>query len=312
MANILVTGGAGFVGSNLVNRLLHENHEVSIVDNFSNGLRTNVPNQAKLYEYDLGDKAWISSMANTKFDIVIHCAAQSSNATSFKNPHRDLNDNLLSTLNIIEFCNAMSIKRIIFTSSMSVYGNTSNFPTKSSTSPLPETFYALHKATSEKYFHYNPHLNWTIFRLYTTYGAGQNLANREQGLVKIFLKYILDNEPVQIHGSGERIRDIIHVNDVVEAIVLSLNNQVTFGKTYNLGTGQTILVSEIIAQIYSNLGIQDPLPSIYGSPDIGDPFKTHADISDINLDLNWKPRITPEQGISLTTSNYLPNRKNSM
>jgi UDP-glucose 4-epimerase len=304
MARVLVTGGAGFVGSNLVSKLIQENHEVTIIDDFSNGLSSNVNPAAKLVNADLSENAWLNQLTGQKFDALVHCAAQASNATSFKDPIRDMYANQLSTLHVVRFCEKESIRRLIFTSSMSVYGNAENFPTLSSTLPKPETYYALHKATAESYLKLNPKLDWTIFRLYTTYGAGQNLANQEQGLVKIFLSYILKGEPVKVHGSGDRVRDIIHVSDVVDAIYLSLFNEKSYLKTYNLGTGLTITVKQLIARLYQEMGISEPPNVIYEPADIGDPNKTHADISDAKIDLGWAPKVNPEDGIVLTVSKY--------
>ncbi len=305
MAKILVTGGAGFVGSNLVSKLIAELHDVWIIDDFSNGLESNLNPHARFLKADLSESNWRTELQHEQFDIVVHCAAQASNATSFKNPMRDLLDNLLATQQVIKYCEDQSIRRVIFTSSMSVYGNSYIFPTPVDTNPNPGTFYALHKSTAEKYFEFSKTLDWTIFRLYTTYGAGQNLANREQGLVKIYLTYILNEENVVVHGSADRVRDIIHVNDVVEAIYSSLFNIKTFGRIYNLGTGQTIKVKQIIQQLYEGLGITNPPRVIYEAADYGDPEVTHADITLTLRDLDWKPQISPAMGIALTISHYV-------
>ena len=304
MSRILVTGGAGFVGSNLVNKLIQVGHSVTIVDDFSNGLVSNVEKSIPLLKADLSKDLWIKELAGEKFNVVIHCAAQASNATSFKNPILDANANQISTLQVLKYCELESIDRLIFTSSMSVYGNQSIFPTPPTTTPNPETYYALHKATSETYLRLSENINWTIFRLYTTYGAGQNLLNKEQGLVKIFLNYILDGVPVRVHGSGQRVRDIIHVRDVVEAIHLSIFNNKTHKQIYNLGSGQTITVDHIINSLYTHMQLNKKYDVIYEPADIGDPFKTHADIYSTKSDLDWSPTITPEEGIELTASKY--------
>ena len=304
MARILVTGGAGFVGSNLASKLIEEHHQVFIIDDFSNGLESNLSPHARFLRANLSESNWRKELQNEDFDVVIHCAAQSSNATSFKNPMRDLLDNLLATQQVIKYCEEQSIRRVIFTSSMSVYGNTLVLPTPVDTTPNPETIYALHKATAEGYFKLHNNLDWTIFRLYTTYGAGQNLENREQGLVKIYLAYILKGEPVVVHGSGDRIRDIIHVSDVVNAIYLSIFNFKTFRQIYNLGSGQTIQVKQIIEHLYDSMGIFNPPRVIYEGPDVGDPTVTYADISKTKKDLGWNPRINATNGITMTVSKY--------
>lgn len=307
MSRILVTGGAGFVGSNLINRLLLDGHSIVSVDNYSNGLSANQVSGVSYLNFDIASEDSWMQVDGKKFDAVFHLAAQASNAVSFRNPVEDLKINQQATLNVIAFCQRENVKRMIFTSSMSVYGNPTIFPTPSSELPNPETYYAIHKAASEKYISFSKNMDWTIFRLYTTYGSGQNLANLEQGLVKIFLGYVLRGEPIKVHGSLERIRDIIHVSDVVEALAKSLENKTSFQKIYNLGTGLTLSVGEIIEQIVRESGNTITYPIEIEPGDIGDPHKTQANIADVQQDLQWSPKIGPSEGISRTILKYLAN-----
>ena len=305
MSRILITGGAGFVGSNLINRLLLDGHSIVSMDDYSNGLIANQVNGVNYLNFDIASEdSWIQ-VEGKNFDAVFHLAAQASNAVSFKNPAEDLKINQQATLNVIAFCQRENVKRLIFTSSMSVYGNPTIFPTPTSELPNPQTYYAIHKAASEKYISFSKNIDWTIFRLYTTYGSGQNLANLEQGLVKIFLGYLLRGEPIKVHGSLDRVRDIIHVSDVVEALAISLENKTSYQKIYNLGTGLTLTVGEIIEQIVSESRNAKTYPIIIESGDIGDPHKTQADIADVQQDLEWRPKIGPSEGISRTILNYL-------
>ena len=305
MGLFLVTGGSGFVGSNLCAKLVQSGHEVVSVDNYSNGLTSNeVPGVVYVNDDVALESTW-EKLRKYRFNAVFHLAAQSSNATSFKKPRLDLEANQISTLHVLEYCKTQGIKRLIFTSSMSVYGNPSVTPTPSSEIPNPQTFYAVHKATSESYIRFSNDLNWTIFRLYTTYGSGQNMSNLEQGLVKIFLGFILRNEPVRVHGSLDRIRDIIHVSDVVEALMLSIDQEKSHNKIYNLGSGVTLTVREIIEQLLLNYGKPLDYPIITEQADQGDPFITHAEIKDVRADLNWEPRISPQTGILMTIKKYI-------
>ena len=305
MGLFLVTGGSGFVGSNLCTRLIQCGHQVVSVDNYSNGLTSNeVPGVV----YQNGDVALESTwekLQKFNFNAVFHMAAQSSNATSFKTPRLDFEANQVSTLLALEYCKTQGIKRLIFTSSMSVYGNPRITPTPSSEIPNPQTFYAAHKATSESYIRFSDDLDWTIFRLYTTYGSGQNMSNLEQGLVKIFLGFILRNEPIKVHGSLDRIRDIIHVSDVVEALILSIDQPKSHKNIYNLGSGSTITVREILEQLLVNFGKPCDYPIITEQADQGDPFVTHADIEDVKADLGWEPRVSPQKGIMMTLNKYI-------
>lgn len=307
MSKILVTGGAGFVGSNLISRLDRDGHSILSVDNYSNGLTENQLDGVRYIEFDVANELSWKQIEGEKFDAVYHLAAQASNAASFKNPNDDLKINQLGTLNVIRYCQEEKIKRLIFTSSMSVYGNPSVFPTPPTEHPRPETYYAIHKAASEMYVTLSGKTDWTIFRLYTTYGSGQNLANLEQGLVKIFLGYVLRGEPVKVHGSLDRVRDIIHVSDVVEALTIALENQNSYRKIYNLGTGITLTVGEIIQKILSESGKEKSYPIEIEPGDTGDPHKTQAEISDVQHDLGWIPQIKPSEGISKTVLKYIVN-----
>ena len=161
---------------------------------------------------------------------------------------------------------------------------------------------------AEKYirlFSANSNINYTIFRLYTSYGVGQNLKNRNQGLLSIYLSYILANDELIIKGSADRKRDIICVSDVVDAIVMSYDVKRTFNKTYNLGSGVTISVKEIIDLLVRGL-VKNPneYPIKYLDNTTGDPFETHADMSLLMSDLGWSPKLMPKEGIQKTIEFY--------
>lgn len=302
---ILITGGAGFVGHYLTKNLLNHGFNVEIIDNFSNSdFALQELSKSSVHNFDLAIPEWKSHLIKKNFDVIIHCAAQSSNAISQDSPFQDLDSNQLATLQVLDFCNKSGVKRLIFTSSMSVYGNASMFPTPPNNICLPLTNYAIHKLASEHYIKNQIDLDWTIFRLYTTYGSGQFLKNKKQGLIKIYLSYLIENKPIVVHGDINRIRDIIHVSDVVSAITKSISNKITFNKIYNLGSGKTISVSQILEKLISEFGLPSDYPIKITDADIGDPFKTHADISSLTKDLDWKPLISPLDGIKLTVNAY--------
>jgi UDP-glucose 4-epimerase len=188
---------------------------------------------------------------------------------------------------------------------MSVYGEPTQLPTPVTEETRPATYYAIHKDASEKYIMMQDELNWTIFRLYTTYGFGQNLNNLEQGLIKILLGFILREEKVTVHGSLDRERDIIHVDDVVSALILSLENRRSFGRTYNLGTGRRMTIREILDELLRLTGKDSSYPIQVCDSDKGDPYKTHADVSQTVSDLDWIPHVTPQEGLRRTVEGYL-------
>ncbi len=310
MKHYLLTGGAGFVGSVLGRRLIASGQQVTVVDDLSNGKRANLPEKARFLEMDLADEGGYPQLANDRFDAVIHCAAQSSNAISFKDPRADLAANQLATLNLLEFCRKQGIRRFLFTSSMSVYGRPKSIPTPESEPCYPDSFYAVHKLASEHYVRIYAQeygIEPTVFRLYTTYGYGQNLENMQQGLLSIYLGYMLKDAPLVVKGSGQRLRDIVHVEDVADAMLLSLHNPATVGKTYNLGTGESRSISAIINDLLAGLG-KDPAtyPIEWGPPTPGDPPVTHASIRNITRDTGWQPKISIKEGIRRTVEGYRP------
>jgi len=304
----LVTGGGGFVGRVLTNRLIKEGYHVTIVDDLSNTRYENINKNSEFYKLDISDSISFDILPNYPYEIVFHIAAQSSNAISWKFPEKDLLVNQLGTYNILDFCIKHNIKRFVFTSSMSAYGVPGIYPTPESIDMKPDTFYAVHKLASEHYlriFAKEHDMNYTIFRLYTTYGHGQNLDNVNQGLLSIYLSYIINNKPLIVKGSKDRTRDIIHVSDVLDAMILSLTNDKSYNKTYNMGTGIKITIENIIELLITGMGFNiKEYPVKYQDGTQGDPFDTLADISLIGQDLGWKPKISPREGIQLTIDAY--------
>lgn len=305
---ILVTGGAGFVGSYLCRMLHNEGYSVTAIDDLSNGRKDNIEKGIDFIKADITTDECYKKLADYSFDTVIHCAAQTSNALSFRNPKHDMLVNQLGTLKTLDFCVQKKIKRYIFTSSMSVYGQPQRLPTRETDICYPDSFYAVHKLASEYYIRIYAQqygLNYTIFRLYTTYGHGQNLENRDQGLLSIYLSYIVKNETLIVKGSKDRTRDIVHVSDVAHAIKLSLDNNNAYGKIYNLGTGKNTKIEKIIELITNKLGYaKGEYPIRYEDSTQGDPFDTCADIRSAKKDLNWSPEIAPEKGVFLTLEGY--------
>jgi len=308
MKQILITGGAGFVGSYLCNAFKSFGYDVVAVDDLSNGKESNIKPGVHLEKIDLSTNDIFTKLNKYKFNAVIHCAAQSSNALSFVNIKRDMDSNLVSTYNVLEFCKDRDINRLIYTSTLSVYGQTIQLPTPEHVKPKPDSYYAINKLAGEQYIKlfstYN-NINYTIFRLYTTYGIGQNLENRNQGLLSIFISYILANEKLIVKGSPDRKRDIISVNDVVDAIVKSIDKEITYNKTYNLGSGKSLSIGSIINLLIKGLA-ENPqeYPVKYEQNTLGDPFETLADMSKIKTDLSWSPKSLPEEGIQKTIELY--------
>lgn len=305
---IIVTGGAGFVGKWLCEKLVSIGHKILVIDNLSNGTKSNFIKSIEYIDINISNNNSFINIPNYKFKCIIHLAAQASNAISFNNPIDDLNTNQIGTYNLLEFAKKRGINKFIYSSSMSTYGSANHFPTNENSEMMPESFYAVHKLAGEHYckiFKQEYGIDYTIFRFYTVYGHGQNLLNVNQGLLSIYLSYIINKQPILIKGSIERIRDIIHVSDVVQAICLSIESTASNNKTYNLGSGQARTIKELIDSLTFEFGYKPgEYPIIFEQGTPGDPFCTLADLTKIKMDLNWEPKISPEEGIKLTVKSY--------
>ena len=251
---LLVTGGAGFIGSKLINILLKENHEITTIDNLSSGHIENIPDCVNFINGNCGDDNLINNL-NTKYDAIIHLAAQSGGEGSFYDVIYDINTNAKATLLLLELAKRTDCKRFIFTSTVAVYGGKNNIEYYSEDDPVdPHTFYAVNKLTSEHYmrlYYENYNINYTIFRLFNCYGPGQNLSNLSQGIVSIYLRQFIDDnfDHVLVKGALTRYRDLIYIDDVTNILNDSITNDKFFNEIINLGTGKKTTVESLLDKI---------------------------------------------------------------
>jgi UDP-glucose 4-epimerase len=298
----LVTGGAGFIGSHLVERLLAQGHKVTVVDNLSNGSEDNVPEQAELIKADLSNERELCSLESISCDVVFHLAAQSSGALSFEDPLADLQSHVLATYFLLEWCRKNGVKRFLFSSSTTVYGDPLYLPVDENHPQQPKTYYAAGKAACEAYIKLFQTLgiDTTIFRLPNVYGPGQNLENKDQGMISIYLSYFLENRPVIVKGSPERFRDFIYVGDVVDAFLMALDHPAAVGKIYNLASGSKTTVQDIVDSLVAIFGHSDyPIEIKDGTP--GDQFGIVCNTGLIEETFGWRAQISIHEGLLRTT-----------
>ena len=297
---ILVTGGAGFIGSALARRLLAEGHDVMIIDNLSTGKRSNVPNRATFIEADLSDPRSLKLIPAGRFDGVVHLAAQSSGAIGQANPYADMQANVGSTMLLSRWCLQKQVARFLYASSMTVYGRGNREPVDESVPCLPISYYGVSKLTAENYLRLacDEGLSVTTFRFYNVYGRGQNLSNRYQGMLSIYLAYLLDTVPVPVTGSLDRYRDFVHVDDVVEAIMLALTQPNTASLVYNIGTGQRTLVRDLLARLVGAVGLPASHPIEEQAGSASDIFGSIANAQLAKRELGWQPRVSLDKGIA--------------
>jgi UDP-glucose 4-epimerase len=249
MGKILITGVAGFIGSYVATRFLQEGYSVVGVDDLSSGRIENVPAGVEFLQ---GDLAQASTIASLPSDCrkVLHLAGQSSGEISFDDPVADLEKNTISTMNLIRYGIDNQVERMVYASSMSVYGAVENKPISENHGCSPLSCYGVGKHAAEEYLRvYQSKLPSTSLRMFNVYGPGQDLSNLRQGMVSIYLAQALNGGRIEVKGSTDRFRDLIYIDDVVEAWFRASTYPVAIGKTFNVGTGVRTTVGELLEQV---------------------------------------------------------------
>jgi len=296
---ILITGGAGFIGSNIADRYLELGHEVVILDNLSTGKKKNIHPDAKFYEFDICDPKIKFVFEVERPDIVNHHAAQIDVRQSVSDPENDARINILGTINLLQHCANYNVKKVVFASTGgAIYGEQDYFPADENHPTRPLSPYGITKLTCEKYlyFYQQSHgLNYTVLRYANVYGPRQN-PHGEAGVVAIFCKKMLDKSQPVINGKGTQTRDYVFVGDVVKASELALaggDNQI-----YNIGTGIETDVNTIFQKIAKYM--DNPVKEVHGSGQPGEQMRSVLDYSLINKQLDWKPAVDLDSGLEKT------------
>lgn len=300
---ILVTGGAGFIGSNLVDQYLALGHEVAVADNFVTGLRENLNPKAKFYELDISDqKETQKVILDFAPEIINHQAAHLSVSESVKNPQYDANTNILGLLNLLEPACKNGLKKIVVASSGGVvYGETGNIPTLEDEPTKPISPYGVSKLTTENYLNYyfkQYGLDWVALRYSNVYGPRQN-PKGETGVIAVFMNLLGQNLQPQIFGNGLQTRDYVYIDDVVSANMLATNNG--FG-AYNIATSRETNVIEVFDLVQDLMGTN--FPKKFGPRREGEQLRSCLSVDRAKNDLGWKPKINLSEGIRRTVAWY--------
>lgn len=312
---ILVTGGAGFIGSNVVDGYIEKGHSVVIADNLYTGKRENINRSATFYETDIRSSEMESIIKKEKPDIINHHAAQISVPASVENPIFDADVNIKGFINILETSRKNDVKKIIFISSGgAIYGEAGQYPTTESYSPKPLSPYAISKFVSEHYLNYYNHqwgIDYTILRYSNIYGPRQ-IPHGEAGVVAIFMDLLMKNKPCTLyHFSDEpfgMVRDYCFVGDIVRANILALDHGTN--DNFNIGTGKETntmnlfkIIFEEIKKIKTDLDhkISDPETQIARPGDIP---KSCLVIDKAKTALGWQPEVSLKKGIKSTLEWY--------
>lgn len=300
MSKILVTGGAGFIGSNLVDALIEAGHEVAVIDNLSTGQRENLNAEAKFFEIDITDKQGVDKVfGEFTPDAMFHLAAQASVIVSSENPAKDVEVNVIGTINLLEACEKYKVQKFIFSSTGgAIYGDDAPRPTTEEAEERPISPYGMDKLSAEKYiafFAKRANMTAVCLRYANVYGPRQN-SKGEAGVVAIFTDKMLKGETVSIYGDGSHTRDYVYVGDVVQANLKALAFEKS--ETYNIGTGEETSVNQIIEMLKKET---DSKSEITNTPYKADEQAASSlSAQKAGLELDWIPATPLEEGIKKT------------
>ena len=262
---VVVTGVAGFIGSRVAARMAAEGFTVIGVDDLSSGKQSNVPSSINFIQGNLADTQTISKLPKAA-EFVLHLAGQSSGEMSFDDPVADLEKNTISTLNLIKYGIGANISKLVYASSMSVYGNVPDAPIGEDEHVAPLSCYGVGKLAAENYLNvFGQQLSSVSLRMFNVYGPGQDMTNLRQGMVSIYLAQALTNKHIVVKGSLERFRDFIYIDDVVEAWFRAATFAGVVGNTINIGTGVRTTVAQVLEAVKANVvgttvEVTDPTP----------------------------------------------------
>ena len=297
---VLITGGAGFIGSNITDRLIELGHNTVVVDNLATGKKENINKKCVFYEYDIRGKDLIGIFKKEMPDIVIHSAAQLSVRLSVEDPLYDCHVNVLGGLNVFNCSNQCGVKKVIFASSGgTVYGEQEKFPADESHSANPISPYGVAKLASEKYLNYFNMaygLKYTALRYANIYGPRQDPLG-EAGVVAIFSKIMLLGETPVINGDGRQTRDYVFVDDAVAANIKAIESD--FVGCINIGTQIETTVNELFNILKSASGKKD-MGEMHGPAKPGEQFRSVLANGLAKKVLGWQPAVSINEGLEMT------------
>lgn len=300
---ILVTGGAGFIGSHIVDGYITAGHSVTVLDNLSTGVRENLNPQAEFVEADLRDRTTVETLLkSTQFDLVNHHAAQLDVRVSVRDPQFDAEVNIIGSLNLLQAAVESGVRQVIFASSAgTVYGEQEYFPADEGHPTNPISPYGVAKLTVEKYLHYYHHvigLNYVVLRYTNVYGPRQN-PHGEAGVVAIFCQQMLHDKIPTIYGDGEQTRDYVFALDVANANRLALEYLSTVHSgVFNICTNTETTVNQLFHTLNHITG--NNLPEIHAPARAGEQLRSVCMYTHAQQELGWYPSVNFNEGIAQT------------
>ncbi|MCI5064988.1 GDP-mannose 4,6-dehydratase [bacterium] len=316
---VAVTGGAGFIGSHLVDGMVESGHEVLVIDDLSSGFRENVPKGVEFLEASFFSEEALERIRRWQPEVIIHAAAQISVRISMENPELDAEVNVTGLLRLFSLLSSMGTgdqrppALVMISTGGAMYGETDRVPTPESSDPAPESLYGLHKRFGELYCDFWARVAdvpYAVLRLGNVYGPRQN-PHGEAGVVAIFAERLLRGDSCTIYGSGEQSRDFIAVTDVVSAVKLVLKRLASGeeqGGPWNIGTGRELTVNALFQELVAvvrEMGIVEEERSFqprYGEARSGEQQRSALDPKKAQEELGWRPSCDLTQGLRETVA----------
>ena len=298
---ILVTGGAGFIGSHITDLLIKDGHAVTVLDNLSGGHKDQINPKAKLIVGDIGNSQKTKE-ALKGIDCVIHAAGLIIVPESVADPIKYCDNNVLGTVNLLQTMKDSGVKKIIFSSSACVYGTPDHLPIKEDAPLRPDNPYGATKASIEAFlqaFNANHNFDVTILRYFNPYGPGE-LHQPETHAIPNFIKAALVKKPIPLYWQGEQIRDFIYIDDLAQAHVDVL--QLSNFNIFNLGTETGVKVRDVIDLIFEIVGYEVPINDLGERP--GDVHANYASSEKLQKSVNWQPKVDLKEGLKKTIDYY--------
>lgn len=296
---VMVTGGAGFIGSHVVDALLQAGHSVLVLDNLSSGIAGQVRREAQLSVRDILDHGeWQLAAFDFGCQAIIHLAAQVSVARSVQDPYLDAKENILGSLSVLQAGRELGVQKVVFASSAAVYGDPTCIPITEEHPTTPTSPYGIAKLSVENYLRAYASLfslDFTVLRFSNVYGPRQN-AHGEAGVVSAFAERLATGKPPVIHGDGEQTRDFVFVRDVARAVVSALTRG--SGATLNIGTGHQVKINEVCSILTGKFG--SDVPPMMDSARPGDIRHSCLDPTRAFEELGWKAEVELREGLGQT------------
>jgi UDP-glucose 4-epimerase len=296
---IVVTGGAGFIASHIVDAYINESHEVHVIDDFSTGQEKNLNHRATVHSLDIAEPKTARLIRQIKPDILNHHAAQMDVRRSVADPTFDARVNILGFINLLEAAKDVGVQKVIFSSSGgAVYGDREPIPANEEHPTIPLSPYGVSKLTGELYlgyYHLNFGLPFVALRYANVYGPRQN-SKGEAGVVAIFISQLLAGKSPIINGDGKQTRDYVFVGDVVRANVAALD--ASYVGPVNIGTGRetdVVTICELLRQ-----GLESKIEAVHGPAKLGEQRRSCLDVSLAGKVLRWRPEVTLQSGLKKT------------